>query len=395
MFKPILLRPRLVLLAALPLLSLFARPLAADTTTIPVAASVSGVGGVPFVSDVRVFNTSYTDVLSVTAVYRFNGQTKVFQLSPREAQGFDDICVSLFSSPGTLGAVEFSVSGSSDELVVTSQLRSPVAGGGHVGMFVPGLPSSAAAVVSVLTSLVNGDSRTNIGVYNPNGVSVTAAIRVFDGGVLLGTQAVSLGPHAVTQVNNIYAVLGFGGLVRTDGYATVESSDAGSPLFTYAAEADNHTGDLILIVGAKDVPAPAGFNPARATLTPPSSGSTPTPTPTPAASNVRIVNVGASGTNAFRDTVSNNSTSTIRVGDTVQWKFASASEYHSTTSGTCTNDGDPYGGGYPSCNPDGNWDSGQLTSPATFSKTFSTPGDYRYYCSVHGYMMTGTVQVSP
>src|SRR5450830_1861806 len=78
-------------------------PLLADTlVTLPVAASVSGVGGVPFVSDVRVFNTSYTDVLSVTAVYRFNGQTKVFQLRPREAQGFDDICVSLFSSPGTL-----------------------------------------------------------------------------------------------------------------------------------------------------------------------------------------------------------------------------------------------------------------------------------------------------
>jgi hypothetical protein len=37
----------------------------------------------------------------------------------------------------------------------------------------------------------------------------------------------------VTQVNNIYGVVGFGSLVRTNGYATVESSDAVSPLFTY------------------------------------------------------------------------------------------------------------------------------------------------------------------
>ncbi len=63
-------------------------PLLADTLVpLPVAASVSGVGGVPFVADARVFNTSYTDVLSVTAVYRFNGQTQAFQFSPREARG--------------------------------------------------------------------------------------------------------------------------------------------------------------------------------------------------------------------------------------------------------------------------------------------------------------------
>jgi len=31
--------------------------LLAETVTLPVAASVTGVGGVPFVSDVRVFNT--------------------------------------------------------------------------------------------------------------------------------------------------------------------------------------------------------------------------------------------------------------------------------------------------------------------------------------------------
>ena len=53
--------------------------LRAGTVTLPVAASTTGVGGVPFVSDVRVFNTSYTNVMNVTAVYRFNGMTQVFQ----------------------------------------------------------------------------------------------------------------------------------------------------------------------------------------------------------------------------------------------------------------------------------------------------------------------------
>ncbi|HEY7574477.1 MAG TPA: hypothetical protein VIB08_04900, partial [Thermoanaerobaculia bacterium] len=38
----------------------------AETVTLPVAASLVGQGGAPFVSDVRVFNTSYTQSLSVT-----------------------------------------------------------------------------------------------------------------------------------------------------------------------------------------------------------------------------------------------------------------------------------------------------------------------------------------
>jgi len=262
------------------LLSFVSASLFAETVTLPVAASVTGAGGVPFVSDVRVFNTSYTEVLTVTAVYRFNGQTAQFQLAAREAKGFDDICVSLFSSPGSLGAVEFTSGGAAaGTLVVSSQLRSPVSGGGFVGMFIPGLPSSAARAVTVLTGLVNGDSRTNVGVYNPNEKAVTATIRLFDGPVLLGATSVSLGAHGVTQVNNIYGAVGFGSLVRTDGYATVESGDEGSPLFTYAAQADNKSRDLILVVGAPDVAAPPGFNPPTATPASPTPSRTPTPTP--------------------------------------------------------------------------------------------------------------------
>jgi plastocyanin len=349
-----------------------------ETVTLPVAASTMGQGGVSFVSDVRVFNTSYTGVLSVTAVYRFNGATQVFQLGPREARGFDDICVSLFATPQSLGAVEFSDSGPAGQLVVTSQLRSPVSGGGHVGMFVPGLPSTAASVVNVLTSLVNGDSRTNVGVYNPNGVSVTATIRLFDGGVLLGTTPVVLGAHAVTQVNNIYQAVGFGSLVKTNGYATVESSDPGSPLFTYAAEADNVTGDLILIVGAPDTPAPPGFNPPTPTVTPTASVPTPTPTPTPPAGAVVTVSVGAGGARAFDPNFV-----TIHVGDTVKWVWQS--NQHSTTSGTCAG----------SCTANGMWDSGEFFAPHTFSFTFTSAGTFPYFCTVHLSMMTGVVQVNP
>jgi plastocyanin len=362
----------------------FAAAAAAETVTLPVAASATGQGGVPFVSDVRVFNTSYSDTLNVTAVYRFNGAAQAFQLAPREARGFDDICVSLFSTPQSLGAVEFT--SDKDDLLVTSQLRSPEPNGGHVGMFVPGLPSSAASVVSVLTSLVNGDSRTNVGVYNPNGTAVTATIRLFDGNVLLGTTAVQLAAHAVTQVNNIYGTVGFGSLVRTDGYATVESS--GGPLFTYAAEADNATGDLILIVGAADQAAPAGFNAPTPTAT--GGVPAPTPTPTPPAGAVHVVNIGQAGT-TYTDSVSGTNQTTIHVGDTVQWVWQSGP--HSTTSGTCTGGGPGYAA--KSCDADGKWESGIKQMSSTFSWTFNTAGTYKYFCDIHLDSMIGTVTVNP
>jgi hypothetical protein len=261
-------------------------PLLAETVTLPVAASVTGVGGVPFVSDVRVFNTSYTDTLTVTAVYRFNGAARQFLLAAREARAFDDIGVSLFGAPGSVGAVEFMSAGGEGSVLVTSQLRSPATGGGFVGMFIPGLPPSAARVLTVLPGLANGDSRTNIGVYNPNESGVTATIRLFNGPVLLGTRAVELGAHGGTQINNIYEQMGFGSLVTSNGYATVEASDPGSPLFTYAAEADNESGDLILILGAQDAVAPPGFNPPTATAT-----NTPAPTPTPTPSGIQTITI--------------------------------------------------------------------------------------------------------
>jgi plastocyanin len=257
-------------------------------------------------------------------------------------------------------------------------------------MFIPGLPLSSARVVTALTELMNGDFRTNIGVYNPNAVGVTATIRLFDGPVLLGTVSVPLGPQTGAQVNDIYGQVKFGTFKTTNGYCTVESSVSAAPVFTYAAEADNTTQDTIFVVGAEDAVAPVGFNPPTAT---PSSGSTPTPTPTQPSSSVRIVNVGLGGATRFTDTVSGNSSTTIHVGDTVQWNFVDASSNHSATSGVCAVT-DPYIG-TTSCNFDGNFDTGEQPNGVTRAHRFNVAGSFKYYCSVHGGMMTGLVDVSP
>ena len=323
-------------------------PLFAETVTLPVAASVVRPVA-PFFSDVRVFNTSYTSLVTVTAVYRCFGcatavPPRVFTLQARESKAFDDICNQFFGVPNSIGAVEFSTAASvtvgeagreeaaaAAGIVVTSRLYSPLAPpatSGSVGMFIPGLPSSAAKVVTALTNLMNGDFRTNIGVYNPNAVGVTATLRLFDGPVLLGTVPVTLGPQTGAQVNDIYGQVKFGTLKTTNGYCTVESSAGTAPLFTYAAEADNTTQDTIFVVGTEDVPAPPGFNPptATATLTPNPPTATPTvpaatPTPTPTPTAPATVVIGLSATQfqwTFTGDGASGSTLVARVGQTYQ-----------------------------------------------------------------------------
>ena len=77
----------------------------------------------------------------------------------------------------------------------------------------------------------------------------------------------------------------------------------------------------------------------------------------------------------FRDSVSTNSTSTITVGDTVQWNWIGAAP-HSVTATDASFD-EP---------------AGSFKASGTFSFTFNTVGSYTYACRVHP-QMTGTIVV--
>src|SRR5262249_35969757 len=127
--------------------------------TLPAAASI--VGGSPFYSDVRLFNTSYTSDLLVTVRYRcFLGAcTGVpvlhIPLGPRDAAAFDNMVEDFFRSPDSAGGIEFLFAGEPGQLVVTSRLYS-TAPEPTVGMFIPGVTLSAAHSQSVLTSIQNG-----------------------------------------------------------------------------------------------------------------------------------------------------------------------------------------------------------------------------------------------
>jgi heme/copper-type cytochrome/quinol oxidase subunit 2 len=292
------------------------RPARAETLTVPAVTSLPvGASASPFFSDVRVFNTSYTSAVSVTAVYRcYIGtcppappQTS-FTLAPRESRAFDDMVAATFNAPSSAGAAEFTSAGTS--VRVSSRLFStaPVP---TVGMFIPGIRSSEAHTTAVLTQLANGAFRTNLGVYNGNDAGVLATIKLFNGTALLGVLTVPLAPRTGTQFNRIFDVVGQGAVTTTNAHAVVESN--GVPLFTYAAVIDNTTTDPIFVIGAEDERAPAGT--VDVTATPPlptSTPSLPTPTPTPTEAPVTVVNLTAE---QFRWRFDGGGTSfTMRVG---------------------------------------------------------------------------------
>ena len=371
--------------------------LSAQTVTLPAAASI--VGGAPFFSDARAFNTSYTEDLTVEATYRcFIGtpcpatapQT-TFTLGPRESRAFDDIVVSAFNAPNTAGGVEFEHSGSADQLVVTSRLYS-TAPTPTVGMFIPGLDNSVADPVTVLTSIRNRGAgagfRTNVGIFNPEDSAVTVTFSIFDAnGAAVGNPVTrQVGGHSGVQVSGIFSIAGAPDFETDNAVIVVVAT---GEVFSYAAVIDNATTDPIFVIGAQDVP-PQPITPgatATPTNTPPGGTATPTntppgptPTPTPPAGGTRTVNVGGGADDMrFIDQVSGTGTSTIPVGTTINWVWVGALP-HSTTSEVTSAE---------------QWDSGQHNGPHSFTHTFNAAGTFEYFCTVHGQLMSGTVTVTP
>lgn len=91
---------------------------------------------------------------------------------------------------------------------------------------------------------------------------------------------------------------------------------------------------------------------------------------TPPASNMVII----------QDNSFNPATVNVAVGRVVVWRNDGGTT-HTVTSGS------------PSSNPGGIFNSGNLRPGAGFQFTFSQPGQYPYFCTIHGVMMSGMVVV--
>lgn len=248
------------LLAVLPPLAAAAQD---QVIVLPAAASVTGAS--PFFSDVRAFNTSFTEPLQVIATYRcFIGAcpapspVATLNFLPRESKALDDIANATFGQPNSGGSVEFAYIGTPSRLVVTSRLYAtqPTP---TVGMYVPGVPISRAHEGSVLTSVrndgPNAGFRTNLGVVNPGDAPVVVTIELRNGSNPIGNLIHrNIPAHSGVQINEIFREAGVPDTATQNGVIVVTS--IGGPVIAYAAVVDNATNDPYFVVGAENLGNP-------------------------------------------------------------------------------------------------------------------------------------------
>ncbi|HYS53556.1 MAG TPA: hypothetical protein VER58_07325 [Thermoanaerobaculia bacterium] len=91
---------------------------------------------------------------------------------------------------------------------------------------------------------INGN-RVNVGAANPNAETINVVVRIADkNNVSLATQGFTLQPHETRQFNDIFAT--FGIAPQAD---VLVQFNSGSPIYGYASEVRNDTGDAIFVFG--------------------------------------------------------------------------------------------------------------------------------------------------
>jgi hypothetical protein len=232
-----------------------------QTTTVPSIASVHGVNGAFFHTDLWLFNRDPSPV-TVTARYHcFAGQNcgsglASFQMDGSGARTFPDVVSSLFNSSESAGALELLVTSQVPEALYTlSRTYSPALPAPTAGASIAALPASAANGNGVFVGLAGngGDTtsgfRTNVGVYNPLGVATNVTFRLqASDGALIGTTSLTLAAFEAQQLNDIFASTGHGDVVTTDAVLFVTSD---VPIFSFATVIDNRTGDFVFQGPAK------------------------------------------------------------------------------------------------------------------------------------------------
>jgi len=228
---------------------------------IPVAGRVTNGLGQTFVTDVRVFNPSYSQSTVALVEYLTGNATAaaslVVNLAPRATAVLDDIGGSAgLNVSGTLGALRVS---SVAQLAVTSHIFADLraSGKGTLGQFIPAQPRANALRRGVLPQLsnrtvdLNSGARTNLGFFNPNTSPVTVRLELRDQtGTFLGQGQVTLGALSQQQ-NGIGAY--FPGVDLSNAANLTLSFDAAAPVFGYAAVNDNVSADSSFVAAIADV----------------------------------------------------------------------------------------------------------------------------------------------
>lgn len=233
---------------------------------LPVVGRVAGSGGELFVTDIRVFNPSYADTITVLFEFFPSGMTSLiagtsstFTIPPRGTRVLDDAIFNLLGTTG-IGWARLTSTGA---IVATSRIFDDrrAAGEGTIGQFLPGLPRSRALRNGVLTQLADtsaahskGSFRTNVGLVNPNASPVTVRLELRDAdGAVIAERTLTLGPMMHSQQGLATQWFSLPPIDHPDMTLTFSAS---SPIFAYASILDNVTSDPVAVIAEEDPGTP-------------------------------------------------------------------------------------------------------------------------------------------
>ena len=237
----------------------------AQEIVLPVVGHVAGAGGELFVTDVRVFNSSFGNADTALLEYFPSGaahdsaaMTRLVTIGPRGTVVLDDIAAGLLGLASGLGSVRLT---SSAALVATSRIFDDRRDGGEgtIGQFFPGLTSAAALRRGVIPHLASttaastkGAFRSNLGFFNPNPSPVTIQLVLLDDdGTLVAQQTITLDAqmHSQRGLTGAGQWFDLGSAEHPDLTLTFNAS---APVFAYASVLDNVTSDPVAIIAKED-----------------------------------------------------------------------------------------------------------------------------------------------
>jgi hypothetical protein len=222
--------------------------------TVPASASIHGLNGTYFRTDLRLLNQSYTDPVTVDMDYTGGGHSGSVTLTPREARELRDVVGTFFAAPETSGGITIRWSGG--PVAASSRTYTDGADGGTLGTRIPALGDYGSLTAATFVALASsgGDPtkgfRSNAGVFNPGYYRdaahawTTVTFSLYDSlgrplGSPLTTQV-----GGTAQINDIFAALDAGTVVTKNARLVVTSS---LPIFPYVTVIDNLTGDSFYV----------------------------------------------------------------------------------------------------------------------------------------------------
>jgi len=226
----------------------------ANEYDIPIAGRVTNGQRTTYLTDVRVFNPSYSQSVAALLEYFTTGllpntnaaTSTVLNIPPRATAIIDDVAARL-NQPGTTGALRVS---SASQLAVTSRTFSDQrgAGLGTLGQLITGQPRANALRRGVMPQL--STPRTNTGFFNPNPGLVTVRLELRNAdGTLVGQNTLFL--EALSQQQN-----GIGSYFPGVDLANVDnltlSFDSSAPIFVYTVVNDNQSGGSTYVAAQPD-----------------------------------------------------------------------------------------------------------------------------------------------